>query len=490
MAQHHTYPQKAYSQHAQSQRHKLQKGSLGLWSIIFFVIAAASPLTGVVGGLPVAFMVGNGAGVPGVYVLAGLLLIVFSFGFMAMGRYIVNAGAFYAYIAQGLGTRSGIAGLSVALLAYTAIQLAVTAMFGFFCSQFIESQLSLHVPWWLLSLGMQVLVVVLGIARVELGGKVLGILMLLEVGIVLLADAAIITQPLTFELSSFTPSTIFQGDIGIAMIFAICSFVGFEATAIYSEECRDPGKVIPRATLLAVVLITLFFAVSGWAFVQYAGAVNVAELAAKDPGMFVFTIVEHMLGPWAIHVMSILLLTSLFAAAQAFHNTLSRYLFAISRDGLLWSKMAATHPKHQTPYIASMVQSAFMLCSTALFAIAQLDPLANIFSWASALGSMSILLLQFGVSVAVIAYFIKNPSAQVSFWSRLIAPAIAAAGMFVTLVIVINNLDVLSGSSSPVVAALPYLVLITALGGFLGAHFLSRLHPERYSRVGQIVESL
>ncbi|MFC3393426.1 hypothetical protein [Brenneria rubrifaciens] len=124
MAQHHTYPQ-----HTHSQQHKLQKGSLGLWSIIFFVIAAASPLTGVVGGLPVAFMAGNGAGVPGVYVLAGLLLIIFSFGFIAMSRYIVNAGAFYAYIAQGLGTRSGIAGLSVALLAYTAIQLTVGMLY-------------------------------------------------------------------------------------------------------------------------------------------------------------------------------------------------------------------------------------------------------------------------------------------------------------------------------------------------------------------------
>lgn len=455
----------ALPQTALPQGNQLQKGSLGLWSIIFFVIAAASPLTGVVGGLPVAFMAGNGAGVPGVYVLAGALLLIFSFGFIAMSRYVVNAGAFYAYIAQGLGTHSGIAGLGIALLAYTAIQLAVTAMFGFFFAQFVQMHTGIAAPWWLFSL-------------------------LMEVGIVLLVDAAIVTQPIAFDISAFTPSTVFHGDVGIAMIFAICSFVGFEATAIYSEECRQPAKIIPRATLLAVVLITSFFALSGWAFVQYAGAAHVAELAAKDPGMFVFTVTEQVLGPWAIQVMSVLLITSLFAATQAFHNTLSRYLFAISRDGLLWSKMAKTHRTHQTPYIASLVQGAFMLCATALFALAQLDPMANVFSWASALGSMSILVLQFSVSLAVLAYFQRNPSLPVSRWSRLIAPALSALGMLATLALVVNNLDVLSGSSSPVVSSLPYLVLMVAFAGFMSAHFLRRLSPERYSRIGQMVETL
>ncbi|KAA8998509.1 APC family permease [Affinibrenneria salicis] len=472
------------------QQHQLQKGSLGLWSVIFFVIAAASPLTGVVGGLPVAFMAGNGAGVPGVYVLAGMLLIVFSFGFIAMSRYVVNAGAFYAYIAQGLGTRSGIAGLGVALLAYTAIQLAVTAMFGFFFSQFLQAQIGFAPPWWLLSLAMQGMVVLLGIAKVELGGKVLGVLMLLEVAIVLLLDVAILARPAPFELRSFSPSGILQDGMGIAMIFAICSFVGFEATAIYSEECRNPGKVIPRATLLAVTLITAFFALTGWALVQYAGDDHVAALAARDPGAFIFSITESVLGAWAIHVMSILLLTSLFAAAQAFHNTLARYLFAIGRDGLIWAKMAKTHPIHQTPWVASLVQGVFMLCATALFALLRLDPMAEVFSWASALGSMSILLLQFSVSVAVILYFQRHAALPVSRWSRLFAPAISAAGMLAALVLVVGNLDVLSGSSSPVVASLPYLLLLVAGAGFLSAHFLHRLDPERYSRVGQIVESL
>ena len=196
------------------------------------------------------------------------------------------------------------------------------------------------------------------------------------------------------------------------------------------------------------------------------------------------------MGSWATDLMSVLLITSLFAATQAFHNTLSRYLFAISRDGLLWSKMANTHPSFQTPYIASIVQGIFMFCATALFVVLKLDPMTDVFSWASALGSMAILLLQCGVSVAVVAYFLKNKTLQASLWSRLIAPVLSGAGMFATLILVINNLDVMSGSSSPVVSALPYLLFFIALAGYSGAHLLKRMSPERYSRIGQIVETL
>ena len=62
--------------------------------------------------------------------------------------------------------------------------------------------------------------------------------------------------------------------------------------------------------------------------------------------------------------------------------------------------------------------------------------------------------------------------------------------MFATLILVINNLDVMSGSSSPIVSALPYLLFFIALAGYFGAHLLKRMSPERYSRIGQIVETL
>ena len=103
----------------------LKKNAIGMWQIVFFVIAAAAPLTGMLGIIPVAIRLGNGAGVPGAFVAAGLILLVFSVGYAAMKRHVVNAGAFYAYLAQGLGRSFGVGGAFVAVVSYTTMQVGV-----------------------------------------------------------------------------------------------------------------------------------------------------------------------------------------------------------------------------------------------------------------------------------------------------------------------------------------------------------------------------
>ncbi len=469
---------------------QLKKDSLGLWSIVFFVVAAASPITGVVGAMPIAFMAGNGPGLPGVYLLAGLLLWVFSFGFVAMSRHVVNAGAFYSYISVGLGRRLGLAGLNIALLTYTAIQISVVAMFGFFTQMFLNDHFGVNAPWWACSAVMLLVVLALGIQHVELGGKVMGLLMLAEVGIILATDVGVLAQhPAgTFSFSSFSPSVTLGGALGVAMIFAIASFMGFEATAIYSEECRDPARTIPRATFVAVTLISVFFALTSWAFVQFHGDAQIAEAAAKDPGTFVFGIAEQTLGPKAVLLMSVLLITSLFAATQAFHNTMSRYLFAISRDGFLIRALSSVHPKYGTPHVASFLQTVGMLSILALVAATGQDPMAVVFSWCSALSTMGILVLQLGVSVAVVMFFLRNPKAGASRWSRLIAPAIATVGMGAALIMVIRNLNTLSGTDSSAIYALPWVLLAAAVCGALYSGYLARWQPQRYARLKEVFE--
>ncbi len=468
----------------------LKKGSLGLWTVVFFVVAAASPLTGVVGAMPLNFMLGNGAGVPGSFIVAALLLIIFSFGFIAMSKYVVNAGAFYTYIVQGLGVGPGISGLSIAILAYTAIQLSVTAMFGFFAQHLIFSQFGLNISWWIYALVIQVAVVLLGIAKVEIGGKILGILMILEVGIILLVDIAIFQKPIALEFNSFQPYTIFTSHFGISMVFAICSFIGFEAAAIYSEECINPKKVVSKATFIAVFLIAIFFVFTSWSFILYSSSAAVVEIASKDPGMYVYNVATAVLGKWSVDVMSILLLTSLFAATQAFHNSLARYMYTISRDGLFWSKLSITHNKHQTPYVASIVQGIVMMCCIIIFALMQFDPMIDIFSWCSALGSMSILTLQFGVSLAVISYFLKYKELKVSLWSRLIAPIISSIGMLFVLYLVIKNLDIMSGSNSPIIYIMPIILLLSIIFGLVVGGILKRNNISLYNNIYTLVKKI
>ncbi|XZT49959.1 hypothetical protein ACT4Y2_10300 [Acinetobacter baumannii] len=197
-----------------------------------------------------------------------------------------------------------------------------------------------------------------------------------------------------------------------------------------------------------------------------------------------------VLGKWSVDVMSVLLLTSLFAATQAFHNSLARYMYTISRDGLFWSKLSKTHAKHQTPYIASIVQGIIIMMCIVVFAVMHFDPMIDIFSWCSAFGSMAILALQFGVSLAVISYFIKNKDLKVSMWSRLIAPTISSIGMAFILYLVIKNLDIMSGSNSPTIYIMPIVLFISIIAGLVTGAFLKKKHIDLYNNIYSLVKRI
>jgi hypothetical protein len=111
--------------HRRERGDALAANRLGVAGIVFFVVAAAAPLVGMTGAVPVAIAAGSGAGAPGAYVAVGVTLIVFSSAFSAMSRVVTNTGAFFAYVGRGLGIPAGVGSALVSLLAYLAIQLAI-----------------------------------------------------------------------------------------------------------------------------------------------------------------------------------------------------------------------------------------------------------------------------------------------------------------------------------------------------------------------------
>src|SRR5215510_14796351 len=117
----------------------LRKNALGVPHIVFFVVAAAAPLTAVVGVTPASFSLGNGPGVPGTFLLVGVLYLLFSAGFTAMSSHVGSAGGFYPYIVAGLGPSVGVAGAFIALATYTACSLSLYGLFGFFVNSIVKS---------------------------------------------------------------------------------------------------------------------------------------------------------------------------------------------------------------------------------------------------------------------------------------------------------------------------------------------------------------
>src|SRR3954454_24106972 len=130
----------------------LRAGRLGVVGIVFYVIAAASPLVGMTGALPVAVVLGNGAAVPGAYLAVGIVLLLFSVGYATMSQRVTNTGAFFAYVGRGLGIGPGVGSAYVSLVAYLAIQLAIFGFFGAVMAGQMQSSFDLDLSWWIWSL--------------------------------------------------------------------------------------------------------------------------------------------------------------------------------------------------------------------------------------------------------------------------------------------------------------------------------------------------
>lgn len=170
---------------------KLKPNSLGVMGILFFVLSAQAPLTGVAGAVPIAVAIGNGAGAPAAYLAAGVIVLLFSVGFVAMGRHVVDAGAFYTYIGKGLGRYLGAGSAGIALFAYCAIQAAMYGLYGATVSGLLEHYTGADVPWWVCAVVTMAIVQVLGAVGIEMGAKVLAVFVLAEFSI--LAVFALVT---------------------------------------------------------------------------------------------------------------------------------------------------------------------------------------------------------------------------------------------------------------------------------------------------------
>ncbi len=445
--------------------HQLRRNALGVAGIVFFVAAAAGPLGATIGASPIAFA-NNGAGTPGAFALAGVVLLLFAVGYAAMSAHVTSAGGFAVYVSRALGERAGIATAFVALLAYNGMLLGLYALIGFFAEAIIDDEFGLHLPWQAWTLIFIALVGILGYRDVNLSAKVLGALMLLEVAILLIFDVAVIGSGGSdgLSLAPFEPANWFEGSYGIAFLFAFASFVGFEATAIYGEEAREPKRTIPRATYAAVLVIGLFYVLSTYSITMAVGTDAIAGEAAENTGTFIFDANTEFVGGWSTHVMNVLTVTSFFAVVLAFHNTLARYLYSLGRGGVLPPFLGRTHGAHRSPHTASLLQTTGAFVILGVFMLAGADPFTEIYAWLVGVGTVGVLVLQASVALVVVVFF-RRTRLDRRVWHTLVAPLLGAAGLIYAIVMAVEHFDVLTGATSGVVQHLYWLIPIAAVVG-------------------------
>lgn len=464
----------------------LARNQIGVLGIVFFVVAAAAPLTVVVALFPVIIGSGNGIGIAGAFVAVAVVLTVFAVGYVAMSKHITNAGAFYAFITRGLGRPMGLGSASLAIFAYNAIQLGVIGGFGYYAAEFTARHTGVAVPWWVFSGLAMGASLFLGVRQIHAGARVLAVLLTLETGVILILNVGILVNSPTpvsdYSLEPFAPSAVFAGAIGVALMFAHASFIGFEGTAIYGEEAKDPKRTVPRATYASVIFMGVFYAVTAFLIVNAVGVGNIVDLAGSEGGNLVFAVSDNVLGRAGTEAFQLLVITSLFAAILTFHNNVARYLYSLGRQGVIWSRLGTTHPTRQSPAMACYVQIAMVAVVVAIFAILGLDPYTTLFTWWTGVGAAGIILLQTIASIAIFVFF-RRSNVDKRPWNTFIAPLLGIAGLLPFLWYAVTGMDVLLGGGGWLQITFTTLLFASLAIGVIGAYVIRARAPQQYAQL-------
>ena len=465
------------------------KGNMGTTDVVFTVLAFNAPLSVVVGFVPVIIGFGNQLGAPVTFLAAGALILLFAVGFTTMSRHLPNPGAFYAYITAGLGREVGLGGAFLALYSYIFILIGGYAFGGIAVNSLVHEVLGgPDIPWWAWVLVLQGIAGTLGYFKIDLSAKILTALMCGELIIVAIWDAVILVNggPEGHPATSFTTGSIFSGSVGLAILFGVTCFSGFEATAIFREEVRDPEKTIPRATYIAIVAMAGMYALATYVLITGYGPSMVVDATSADPTGSVTASFRAYLGTVAVDAVTLLLCTSIFAANLATHNVTARYLYSLSVDGVFTRHLGAVHRKHGSPHRASMITSAISVIFLVGLALANL-PATTLYATLVGIGGYALIMLLLLTSIAVIPYFMRHRPEGVRMhpWKMLIAPTLATLGLTAALYLATDNVTALTGQTATVSYTVLALAYVAFVVGVVTAAVLRRRRPQVYARIGR-----
>ena len=163
----------------------------------------------------------------------------------------------------------------------------------------------------------------------------------------------------SFPPGAFAPTHAFFSGLGSAMLVATYDYWGYYNVCFLGGEVKDPGRTIPRALLLSILLVGCIYIVMN---VSVLGVLPWRELSAPpgDHGgsATIALLMQRVYGPWAADLVTLLVVVTAFASLFALLVGYSRVPYAAALDGNYFRVFARVHPRHRFPTVSLLVLGA------------------------------------------------------------------------------------------------------------------------------------
>ncbi len=174
---------------------------------------------------------------------------------------------------------------------------------------------------------------------------------LIYAGLLLLVIAALFAPAASESASGATNVSGF----GMAMVFVLLTFGGWNESAYVSAELKEPGKNMVRALVVGIGSVTIIYLLVNLALLSKLGLKQMASFDAPQ------RLVELSLGKEFSFFISLTLILAALSTTNATIITGARSNYALAQDYPLFRFMSQWHEKNQTPTGALVLQGAITI---------------------------------------------------------------------------------------------------------------------------------
>ena len=318
------------------------------------------------------------------WILGALLAICDGLVWAELGAALPGSGGSYIYLREIYGPKSLgrlVSFLFIWQLSFSAPLSIATGAIGFakytaylapsLETQYLSRQWSLHIPllgnlqlgWTVegttfLAIGVVLVAMFLLYRRITQIGRISRFLWLAvmgTIGWIIFAGLTHFNHALAFSFPphAFTLTGNFWFGLGSAMLIATYDYWGAYNVCFIGDELKDPGRTIPRAVLLSILLVAGLYLLMNLSVLGVMDWHEVISAARSDNKLYVFsTMMQRIYGGWAGNLITGLIMLTAFASVFSLVLGYSRVPYAAALDGNYFKIFSRIHREYQFPHIS------------------------------------------------------------------------------------------------------------------------------------------
>jgi amino acid transporter len=337
--------------------------------------------------IPLVFVLA-GQGTAIAYLIAMGLMVLVGLCIAAFARESSSPGSLYVYTRRSLPPIfSSITALAL-FFAYITTASAVIGGFVAFSDVFLtplHTRFGLpHIPALVLVTLAAAIAGFVAYHDVKVSARLMLYIEAISVALIAIVTATLLLHHgFHFDHPQLHLQSMSPRGIGLGVMLAIFSFVGFESATTLGSEARNPLRTIPRAVIQSALLAGVFFVVAGYGEVLGFRTSPTALSDSTNPFHYLSTQAGiPFLGP----IIDVGVLISMFACTLACVIAASRVLLLMAHHGLAPQRLTHTNTTHETPGEASILSALLSFLPAAALALHG-TAAADIYGW---MGTLSV----------------------------------------------------------------------------------------------------